>query len=229
MPRRPFTSPRRRSPSLSHPRRASRLPTPPQPGVTSEAAEALRLPQPGLASETRREPGELRGCAGATLHSLLLLLPHPSDPRGRRLRRPALRRLSCCSPGQVWQPRVAYIGAPVSRPPHPSARAALCRWTPPPSGAPGRAAAGLGPGGVCSRPSCSGKSVTRGRVLPAIARTAGHQVGPVGRREPIPRRPPPRPCGTLLIANCNNNCMCDLEQVISITRKGPRALCGIAS
>lgn len=78
MPRRPFTSPRRWLPSLSHPRGASHLPTPPQPGFTSEAAEALRLPQPGLASETRREPGELRGCSGATPHSLLLLLPHPS-------------------------------------------------------------------------------------------------------------------------------------------------------
>lgn len=90
--------------------------------------------------------------------------------------------------------RVAFIGAPGS--PHPLARATSCRGTPPPSGARAPAAAGLGPGDICSRPSCGGKSVARGRVLPAIAQTARHQVGPVCPGEPTSRRPrgPAGPC-----------------------------------
>lgn len=158
----PAASPRRRSPA-----------SPPRPPRRCGCRSPGSPPKAGGSQESREGgPAPPRTCFSSS--SL-----NPPGPRGRRPRRPALRRLSCRSPGRRWQPRVAYIGAPVLRPLHPSARAALCHWPPPPSGAPGRAAAGLGPGGVCSRPSCSGESVTRGRVLPAIARTPGHQVEPV--------------------------------------------------
>lgn len=180
-----------------------------------------RQPQPGPAFEGRREPGAPRGWAGANPH-LRLLLPSPPSPVRvlsggvRGAQRPpnsaALAEASLAA-------RVAYIRAP--RSPHPLARATSCRRTPPPSGARAPAAAGLG----------------RGRLfLAQLRREVGHQrarsprdcadcgapggAGVTGRAN---QQQTPRPCRTLLIAN-SNNCMRDLEQVISISRKGLRAL-----
>lgn len=139
-----------------------------------------RQPQPGPAFEGRREPGAPRGWAGANPH-LRLLLPSPRTlsrpgPLPRRPRRPAPPQLSRSRRGLACSARGLYTRAPLPAP-------ARARNLVPPDTAsfrcprPGRSRPR--PGDVCSWPSCGGKSVTRGRVLPAIAQTAGHQVGPV--------------------------------------------------
>lgn len=109
-------------------------------------------------------------------------------PRWPGLRRRTLRRLSRSHLGPPSTPHGAYMGAPR---PHPlsqprAAAASSFRF-------PGPAAAGLRPGGVCARPSCGAKSVARGRVLPAIAQIAGHQVGLLSRRQELAGRRPRSP------------------------------------
>lgn len=144
------------------------------------------LPQPGPAFESRREPGELRRWTGATPHSRLLL-PSPSSP----LPVPAGGVSGAGHPADLAalaqvrpQRRAAYIGAHPNRARAQPLAAAASSFR-----SPGPAAAGLRPGDVCTRPSCCGKSVARGRVLLAIAQIAGHQVGPLSMGEPAGRSP----------------------------------------
>lgn len=145
MPSSPFTSPRRWPPRRAHP-----VPGQPPPhaaaarlhlrGLRGSAAAAARarLRRPAGARRVARVDGRHPALASPPPVSSLT----PPGPRRRRLRRRALRRLSgYCSSGRIVQPRVAYIDAPVSSLPCPSAD--LCRWTAPPSGAP----AGLRPWG----------------------------------------------------------------------------------
>ncbi|XP_046922296.1 basic salivary proline-rich protein 2-like [Lynx rufus] len=177
-------------PALPCPPYAASTHRPPQLGFTSAGRRGrCRCRSPGPPSKAG---GSQESCGGG-----------PAPPRtcvssSRLLPLPSLSSLAAS----------AAPGAPPTQPlsPRPALSAArsLYRRAPPPSSRtrslgpprhrllPGplpRRRGSRAPEGVCSRPGCGGKSVARGRVLPAIAQIAGYQVGPVCRREPTGGRP----------------------------------------
>lgn len=160
--------------------RARRLPTPSSsPASPPQAAEAAAA---AAARARLRRPAGARGAARVGGCQPALASPPPVSslsrpgPLRRRPRRPAPPQLSRSRRGLACSARGLYTRTPLPAP-------ARARNLVPPDTAsfrcprPGRSRPR--PGDVCSWPSCGGKSVTRGRVLPAIAQTAGHQVGPV--------------------------------------------------
>ena len=192
MPSCPFSSPRRRppSPALPCPPYAASTHRPPQLGFTSAGRRGrCRCRSPGPPSKAG---GSQESCGGG-----------PAPPRtcvssSRLLPLPSLSSLAASAapgapPTQPLSPRPALSAARslYRRAPPPSSRTRSLgppRHRPLPGPLPRRRGS-RAPEGVCSRPGCGGKSVARGRVLPAIAQIAGYQVGPVCRREPTGGRP----------------------------------------
>lgn len=203
--------------------RARRLPTPSSsPASPPQAAEAAAA---AAARARLRRPAGARGAARVGGCQPALASPPPVSslsrpgPLRRRPRRPAPPPTQPLSPRPRLQRAWLIYARPAPRTrSRAQPRAAGHRLLPVPAPRPQPASAG-------------------GRLfLAQLRREVGHQrarsprdcadcgapggAGVTGRAN---QQQTPRPCRTLLIAN-SNNCMRDLEQVISISRKGLRAL-----